>query len=50
MWLHAQRIRPVAVASTGSTRRPVSSDRNRIAACTPYAEAATPMTLRQRRR
>jgi len=42
MWLSAQRIRPVAVASTGSARFPVSSVRSRSTAAMPNAAAPRP--------
>ena len=41
-WLHAHVVRPTAVASTGSARSADSSERRRIAACTPNTAANTP--------
>ena len=42
MWLSAQRIRPVAGASTGSARSPVSSLRSRKMVAVAYAAATSP--------
>ena len=43
IWLAAHRIRPVAVASTGSARSPVSSVRSRDADWMPNAAAMIAM-------
>ncbi len=45
IWLSAHRIRPVAAASTGSARFPVSSVRSRSTADIAYAAAARPASI-----